>query len=110
MLPIWYALISVNNPRDITTQYSYDALGNIIAVINYVGDESEFTENFTYDRRGNIIAYEIPDVVRHEYIYNVNNSLVQANLAVGTDSEARYLFDYKHNRSDISHFCLAVLC
>lgn len=94
-------LILLTNPQGVSTQYQYDTLGQVIRVVNTIGEETEFTENFIYDRRGNVVAYEIDDLLRHEYIYNVNNSLVQANLAVGTDSEARYLFDYNPN-NDLS--------
>ncbi len=87
-------LTQVLNPQNVSTQYQYDNADRVTAVTHYVGEPIEFTEQFTYDSNGNISAYEIPDTIRHEYRYNQLNLLSQAQLAVGTDQSATYLFAY----------------
>ena len=88
-------LTLLTNPDGIRTRFDYEGLN--LRVTNYLETEVEFTELFEFDANGNVIRYEVPGVIRNQYVYNSDDLPVEAHLALNEEDIPLLSYRFAYN-------------
>ena len=82
----------INGAEEITTQYQYDGLGNIVSIIDPAGN----IRAHNYDSLGRMVSLDDPNAGHRDYIYDDNGQLIEKRKPDGY--VVRVLYEATTNR------------